>query len=322
MFSRNANLPQSVLLTCFLISLLAVQEGRACLCFSEPICDQMPDANGRQRVFVGTVADIFPASLDSYGGRESAFDENDPAWLARHKEAIFRVWGSVLSTSEARRVGLADTSDQMRRAADISMYARRVRFRVKEWLAGNDGEEFELFTESTSCGYSFHVGGEYLVVSEKHAETNRWWTGACSRTALVESVEAHEDLRTLRASKDGRPLPPRIYGQILDWRQRQPGNQVSPGLSGAVIRLVGASIDREIGSDEQGRFTFDDLTAASHRLQITSPTAFGLPHKIDLSHGGCFEAVVFIEQDAAGIEYKILGSGAPRKDKGASSTPE
>jgi hypothetical protein len=49
----------------------------------------------------------------------------------------------------------------------------------------------------------------------------------------------------------------------------------------------------------------------------------GSPQDIDLSRGRCFEAEVFIEQDAKGQKYKILGAGAPRHDwaSGVFSTP-
>ncbi|MDP8979352.1 MAG: carboxypeptidase-like regulatory domain-containing protein [Acidobacteriota bacterium] len=177
-----------------------------------------------------------------------------------------------------RIIELANVPSDLLRVSDLSMYSRRVRFRVREELEGSAGEEFELFTDATSCGYEFQVGREYLVVSHENKETGRWSTGACSRSAPVESVDAQQDLRALRARKAGETMTPRIYGQVID------------PLPSALLRLAGASFHREALSDADGRFAFDNLPAGKYRLEVGGMEAWGAPQEIDLSGGGCFEA--------------------------------
>jgi hypothetical protein len=177
------------------------------------------------------------------------------------------------------------------------MYSRRVRFRVTEELERSAGEEFQLFTDATSCGYKFHVGQEYLVVSHLNRETGRWSTGACSRSALVESADAQQDLMALRARREGHPLAPRIYGKVFD---QQEGNH--SGLATALVRLVGAAFHQETVSDAEGRFAFDNLAPGRYRLEVGGLAERGSPQELDLSLGGCFEAEVFIErEDASGM---------------------
>lgn len=303
-----------LLLGCLIVSSLVVQEGRSCICFSTPLCNQLSDPFGRRTIFVGTVTHIYPASLDAYRSLESALNRNDRGALVRAKALILRLWEPVLSSDEARSIKLASSQDELRRASIMGMFTRRVRFRVREWIEGNSGEEFELFTDASDCGYRFEAGKQYLVVSSQYTKTDKWWTGACSRTAPVESEDAKQDLRALRAWRDGRPLSPRIYGQIYDRRHRQPSDPGPPGSPDFIIRLTGASSEQEIWPDTEDRFSFDNLAPTSHRLELVAAAALGSPQEIDLSHGRCFEAEVFIEQAAKGLKYSILGAGALRHD--------
>jgi hypothetical protein len=298
-----------LLLSCLAISPLVMQEGSACLCFFEqPLCNQLPNPDGPRTIFVGVVVDVFPESVLAY---RAAFDYDDRGSVERYKALILRLWGPVLLAGEARRIKLANSRTALRAVSDLGTYPRRVRLRVSEWLKGRVGGEFEIFTDGDDCGYKFEKGKEYLVVSRQNIKTGRWWVFACSRTALVGSVDAQEDLIALRVWRTGRQLAPRIYGRVVDWRERQAADV--PATT-AVIRLVGASIDRETRTDAEGRFSFDDLTPAKYRVEIVAPAARGDPRELDLSRGGCFEASVFIEHNATGTEYSIAGNSAARAE--------
>jgi hypothetical protein len=253
--------------------------------------------------------------MSAYGSPEADFNGgNDSDSVAAHKASILRLWGPVLSTREVRRVKLANSQDSLRRATDLGTYVRSVRFLVKESLEGSDTGQFQLFTEASDCGYAFEVGKEYLVVSERSSKTNRWWTFACSRTAPVDSVAAREDLIALRAWKEGHSLAPRVYGQIFDLRHLPPDDLVPPDLPTAQIRLTGTSFGHEIRSDEEGRFSFDNLPKAKYEIKVEAPGVIGSSQNLDFSRGGCFEAEVIMQEDSAGnASYKILG--APLKLK-------
>lgn len=310
-------------LGCLLVSSLVVEESRACFCFSTPMCNKLSDAFEKRSIFVGTATDLYPASLDAYRLLDSALNGSGHGALAKAKALILQFWGQVLSFDEARSIKLSSSRDELRNAWMMGMLPRRVRFRVSEWIDGNSGQEFELFTDDSDCGYRFEAGREYLVVSWQPKETTTWWTGACSRNAPVESDRAVQDLRALRAFRDGRPLAPRIYGQIYDRRHRQPSDTVTPGPADFIIRLTGPSSEKEIRPDDEGRFSFDNLAPASHRIEVVASGARGDAQEIDLSHDRCYEAEVVIEPDSNGMEYTILGGGAPSQDweSGVFATP-
>jgi hypothetical protein len=240
-----------LLLGCLIASSLVVQESRACFCFSTPLCNQLPGPHETRTIFVGTVTEIYPASL-AYRSLESALNKRDRGALVRAKAMVLRLWGPVLSADEARKIKLASSQDDLRRAWGMGMFPRRVRFRVGEWIEGKSGEAFELFTDASDCGYRFEAGKQYLVVSWQYkGKTNLWWTGACSRTAPVGSEMAKQDLKALRAWRDGQPLSPRIYGGIIDWRHRRPSDPVSPGPPDFVIRLAAPHLIRKSGPNRK-----------------------------------------------------------------------
>lgn len=301
-----------------IVTSVVAPQGRACLCFSMPMCSQPPDPGERRTIFSGVVIEMYPGSSDVYRSVESALSRTDAASLRRAKAIILRLWKPVLSPAEVRRIEVATSRDEVRALSPMGPFARRIRFQVTEWLQGNPGGEAEIFTEATSCGYRFKKGEQYLVVSRQDKMTNRWWTWACSRTAPLDSADAIEDLKALRAWRDGRTLAPRVYGEIYD--QREGNDPRSPAPSGVSIRLTGPSSEQEIRVGAEGRFSFDNLAPASHRLEVVAGPVIGSPQEIDLSHGGCFEAEVVLGSD---LQYSILGFGAPRWDwaSGIFATP-
>lgn len=298
-----------VVLAYLAVSPLLIQEGRSCMCFSVPLCGQLPGVDEKRTIFVGKVVEVFPPSMDEFAALERAMFEGESEALERTKALMLRNWGPILSSDELQTIRLANSAADLFRVSDLGMYSRRVRFRVTEELEGSTGEAFQLFTDATDCGYKFHAGQEYLVVSHQNKETGRWSTGACSRSAPVESVDAQQDLMALRARREGHPLAPRIYGKIFDQQEGHHG-----GLPSALLRLVGGSSNRETVSDADGRFAFDNLAPARYRLEVGGLAERGSPKELDLSLGGCFEASVFIEREDTGTRFVVLGDGAPRVD--------
>jgi hypothetical protein len=107
----------------------------------------------------------------------------------------------------------------------------------------------------------------------------RYSTGACSRTASVESDDAIEDLKALRAWTSGSALSPRIYGRILY-------SDLRPDIQ---IRLVRNQDERSLRPNPDGSFSFDDLEKAEYRLPVQDSRGIG-ERVLDLSRLGCFEA--------------------------------
>jgi hypothetical protein len=154
-------------------------------------------------------------------------------------------------------------------------FMQRVRFVVDEVFAGPPIRE--IYTDATGCGYHFEPGKTYLVNSDSHG--TRYTTGACSRTDRVESNEAVEDLKALRAWKSGSLLPPRIYGWIYSEDLR----------SDIRIHLSNDRGEKSVRVGPDGSFSFDGLEKMQYRLRIEDGRGRG-EREIDLSRQGCFES--------------------------------
>ena len=155
---------------------------------------------------------------------------------------------------------------------------RRARFVVLETFAGFFVRE--IYTDSSSCGYLFALGKVYLV--DAYRDGLHYHTGACSRTASVDSRSAVEDLKALRAWKSGVPLAPRIYGRIAP-------DDMQPGLQ---VRLTRDQEDKLAQINPDGSFSFDGLEREQYRL-VVQDTHGAQAHSIDLSETACSEAIVW-----------------------------
>lgn len=286
-------------LGCLVLALVLSPQAYCCMCFSTPLCSRQQAPGDKTAIFVGTVVELNP-SFDAI--RDSVFASGGRPTLPRAKAELLRLWRGLLFAEEVLRIESADSLGQL--VADTSFLSHRVRFHVGEWLEGGSGGSFELFTEESSCGYRFAVGKRYMVVAFRNGNAERWRTGACSRTAPVEDVFAQEDIRALRAVRDGRPLPPHVYGKIYDGRESVGS---ASGVPNALLRLVGESSSRETRSDAQGWYAFDDLPAGRYQLELREPAAQGKPAAVDLTSYRCFQASGLVKGNGAFSTYEILG---------------
>ena len=188
------------------------------------------------------------------------------------RRLILQRWRRVLSTDEERYIR---TSPEWEKIEFRYAYMQRIRFAVGEAFAGPPIRE--VFTDTSSCGVRFESGEAYLVNSFRDGP--RYRTFACSRTARVESDDAAEDLKALRAWKSGTPLSPRIYGRIT-----------SPDLlAGVRVRLTKDQDEKLALVNANGGFSFDGLENAQYRLEVQDARGTG-DRLIDVSRLGCFEA--------------------------------
>jgi hypothetical protein len=226
---------------------------------------------------VGTVLDVWPP-------REVIAGEIQRMLLADLKRVILKRWHGVLSVEEETYI-----RSTWNRAMLDSRFAilQRVRFALKESFAGPLLRD--IYTDASSCGYRFESGRVYLVNATR--DGSRYRTGPCFRTNRIESYEALEDLKALRAWKSGKPLAPRIYGRI-----RPSDLRVDTRL-----RLIGTGPTRPVAVDEGGLFSIDDLESQPYRLEVMDARG-SAERLIDLSRLRCFE-VTAVFSDA----WSILG---------------
>ncbi len=234
----------------------------ACFCFSTPMCAQIGRLSESNAVFVGRALEVWPT-------RETIADESQRLTLSKWKQVILQRWHGHLSAEE---------EGYIRTTRDRGLIElQRVRFTVNEPLAGPLIRE--VYTDTSSCGYHFESGLTYLV--NALPEGPRYQIRACSRTSRIESDEAVEDLKALRAWRSGNPLPPRIYGRFN-----------LPDLRAEIrVRLIDDQEreERVVRPDANGRFSFEGLPKTRHRFQVEDSRGKG-ERLIDLSRFDCFEA--------------------------------
>ena len=235
-----------------------------CICGSTPMCSQVTSLSPSNAVFIGRVVEIWP-------DREIlASQEHLPQ--AELRGLILQRWRNVLSPDEEHYIR---TSPEWGKIEFRYLYMQRVRLAVSEAFTGPTSQE--IYTDISSCGYHFKVDRVYLVSSIR--DGTRYRTGACSRTGPVDSEDAVEDLKALRAWRSGKPLAPRIYGRI-------PSDDMRADIR---LRLTKDHDEKLARVDANGGFSFDGLERAQYRLEVQDARGSGA-RVINLSRLGCFEA--------------------------------
>lgn len=123
--------------------------------------------------FVGRVVEVWPT--------REVLEAQQHTPRPQLRRLILQRWRGVLSAGEEE---LIRTSPEWGRIQFTYEYMQRVRFAVIESFAGPPVQE--IYTDVSSCGYQFEPGESYLV--DSYREGPRFRTGACSRTAKVDSV--------------------------------------------------------------------------------------------------------------------------------------
>jgi hypothetical protein len=123
-----------------------------CFCFSTPMCSQIGTLSRSRSVFIGRVVEVWPA-------REVLARQQDMS-RAQLRHLILQRWSGVLSAEEERYIR---TSPEWDKIESRYAYMQRIRFVVTETFTGP--EIHEIYTDSSSCGYSFKSNRVYLVDS-------------------------------------------------------------------------------------------------------------------------------------------------------------
>jgi hypothetical protein len=260
-----------------------------CFCFSTPMCEQVGPTLAGSAVFVGRVVEVWPT-------QSTLSHEFQHASLVSLRRLLLSRWRGVLSPEDERYIRTKDKSYLEVRYA----FMQRVRFKATEVFAGSGTEE--IYTDCSSCGYRFQVGHVYLVNASRGGR--RYWTGACFRTGPVESREAIEDLKALRAWKSGTPLAARVYGHI-------PHDDLRGDVRVSLVNERGRKL---ADPTFDGAFSFDDLDRTEYRLQVEDGRGKG-ERLIDLSRVRCFEAMPWFsgEWHIAGTPVQMDRSSSPRQ---------
>lgn len=145
-------------------------------------------------------------------------------------------------------------------------YRRAFKFSVEQSYLGISGTEVEIVTGrgGGDCGYSFRMGGRYLVYA--YRSQNQLATNICSRTKPF--ADANEDLAFLGNLSSAAPGAT-IYGQIV--ADPTVKTELASIASDALIIIEGNNVRREVRPDADGRYRVSGLPAGKFKVTLKLP---------------------------------------------------
>ena len=172
----------------------------------------------------------------------------------------------------------------------IGPYVRvTTHFSVEEAFKGIDSTA--VVFDSNDCPYPFKEGERYLVYAryntyEKKLEVR------ISTTRTRPLSEAAEDLAYIRGLASA-PMGSRIFGRVLQQGFKDTTVQVEP-LPQVRVLLESNDERRETVSDRNGRYEFNNLSAATYRLRVEGPGHLIYRQEtIKANERGCIPADIF-----------------------------
>lgn len=195
----------------------------------------------------------------------------DPASEFNNAKAIFI--GQMLGGTE--KLSVKDNEGKSH-----SIEAGDVRFLVEESFKGDMVGETTIQIASmkdTSCGpYGLRRGERYLVYAYSSEEDeNTIYSGVCTRTMLVSSNYAKEDLdflRNLPAAGTGGNLQGSIWADLRNDGQT-PLPNVKVNIRGADDQVIVVSTDKD------GKFEITNLKAGKYKVEPEFPANYTSEHK-------------------------------------------
>jgi hypothetical protein len=138
--------------------------------------------------------------------------DQSPEALAKRKSIYLEILKGSLDLYKTRLEQIR-TQRELDTFLDVVMdEGKRARFQVKQVFRGEKQDSIDVWTDFSDCGFEFHKGETYLVYADQDEETQRFVTGACSRTKRLS--DAGEDLAYLYFLQNGGTEASRIYGFV------------------------------------------------------------------------------------------------------------
>lgn len=198
---------------------------------------------------------------------------------------------------------------------EYDFHSRVFRFTVDKAFRGVEAKEVEVLTGSGGgdCGYGFQLGGQYVVYAYRD-NTNRLYTGICSRTRLASDADA--DLAYVR---DLPKLEPggTISGEIkLQRRSETDGYDVTP-LKGVKLLLAGRGKDYEAITDEKGNYKVSGVQPGTYRVTVKLPEGTSVhraEQEVEVSGKGCAQASFWLETNTRVTGKVVDSAGLPAAD--------
>lgn len=131
---------------------------------------------------------------------------------------------------------------------------------------------------------SFREGEVWLIEAYYDAQEQHWMTSACQRTKLA--AQSTENLRVLRAWRDGNRLTGRVTGYVSNFNR-------STHVSGVRVTLHGSRGTRVAVTDGSGQFSFDEVDSGLYEAAAEG----GQSVTADLRSSWCSHIALVVKQD-------------------------
>jgi Carboxypeptidase regulatory-like domain len=149
---------------------------------------------------------------------------------------------------------------------------RKLGLSVQETLVGRSRQFVYIETSTSSCGYPFQVGEQYLVYAAG-SEQSGFGTGACSRTSPLS--QSQTDLVLLRELKSG-AVRPRIFGRVMGLLipprpDRTSVEEQSFAVPNVIVSAEGQGRREQTVTDADGWFEIVGLKPGRYTVRAHAP---------------------------------------------------
>lgn len=195
------------------------------------------------------------------GASACACSSSTPCEATANADAVFVA--QTVNTFRAARE-LRDWNDETK---TVTRSVSVATLKIGEVFFGISSETVDLWSENTTCDYTFETGKTYLVFASRDPD-GKWSTYACSHTDLLEN--AGEDLAYLRRTKkiSGSTLKGTVrrisYDRQYLWSQR--------GMSKVSVFLVSAANKYRAVTNARGNFELRNLAGGQYRIYTEPAT--------------------------------------------------
>jgi hypothetical protein len=198
---------------------------------------------------------------------------------------------------------------------EYDFHSRVFRFTVDKAFRGVEAKEVEVLTGSGGgdCGYGFQLGGQYVVYAYRD-NTNRLYTGICSRTRPASDADA--DLAYIMDLPKAEPGGT-IFGEIKLQRRNETNWIDATPLKGVKLLLVGRGRDYEALTDEKGQYKVSGVQAGTYRVRVKLPEGTSVhraEQEVEVSGKGCAQASFWLEPDTRVTGRVLDSAGLPATD--------
>jgi hypothetical protein len=125
-----------------------------------------------------------------------------------------------------------------------------------------------------ACGYTFKIGGQYLVYAYRPKDGSGLSVSLCSRTRPL--ANAAEDLAFFQTLNVSAGTGGTISGKVDHWERdlaTSSGKQY-PSVRDVLIVARGGANTFETATDEQGRYVINRLPPGSYEIAVYAPPQF------------------------------------------------